>query len=56
MQQSATALQASEPAQAASSPGAAPIEDGYREAIEELLFERLREVAQRREPAVVPLL
>jgi len=37
-------------------PAEAPIEDGYREAVEELLFERLREVAHRREPAVVPLL
>jgi len=52
MQQPATVLLP----EAAPGSGGAPIEDGYREAIEELLFERLREVAQRREPAVVPLL
>jgi phosphoenolpyruvate carboxylase len=38
-------------------PGAeTPIEGGYRDAIEELLFERLSEVVRRREPAVSALL
>jgi phosphoenolpyruvate carboxylase len=34
----------------------APIDDGYRDAIEEMLFQRLGEVVRRREPAVSALL